>query len=224
MCPRESAALTLTSNLSFRVVSRLRAQFSRDLQQSSSQQHRPADQNSRPSLRALGDPRFFPARPANTACMWRKPSAWKAREFLEVRRRRAAHLDLQLLSFAQRRRIHFRSHQGKSLHLRAYGIRPGTHAAARLRASGPALLPAEFRSGGDSSRHQRVLRIRPGHDPRHRSLRAQPGRAIRLADLHHERIAVQPAVAGRRQECHSTPTTSRLAWAWPTPSEISARW
>ena len=56
---------------------------------------------------------------ASTACTWPKPSASKAAQLLEIRRRRAADLDLQLLSVALRRGIHLRPHQSESVHLRA---------------------------------------------------------------------------------------------------------
>ena len=76
----ESAATTLTSNLSYRAVSRLQAQFSRDLQQSTANSTDPLTQNHQSSSRALDAPRFFPGRPASTACIWKRRSVWRGKE------------------------------------------------------------------------------------------------------------------------------------------------
>ena len=110
----ESGSLTLTSNLSFRVVSRFQAQFSRDLQPSTANSTDPLTKipDIIDGLRTLlhsspPDPRAPPASGRNL-------QRGRQKKFLEVRRRRAAHLDLQLLSLAERRRVHLRSHQGKS--------------------------------------------------------------------------------------------------------------
>jgi hypothetical protein len=86
----ESGAVTLTSNLSFRLVSRLRAQFSRDLQQSTANSADPADQDSNPHrrLRTLIDT----SAPNPGASFARGGDLQRRRQetFLEIRWRRPA--------------------------------------------------------------------------------------------------------------------------------------
>ena len=98
-----------------------------------------------------------------------------------------------------------------------------THAAARLRSRSPALLSAELRQRHLPSRHQRIRRVRAGHDPRHRPPRPEPGRALGPADLHHRRAGFEPACSRPPAKFRSSPTTSRRAPDSPTPSATSAR-
>ena len=73
----ETASVSLTSTFSWRLISHLRAQFSRDLQQSSTNTTDPLTKVAAPST--ASDVRTFcPARLANIACTWPRPSAWKA--------------------------------------------------------------------------------------------------------------------------------------------------
>ena len=54
-------------------------------------------------------------------------------------------------------------------HLRTHGSRTPTHAAPRLRPRRSEILPAEFRPILLQSQQQRLRRLRPGHHSRHRS-------------------------------------------------------
>ncbi len=90
----ESAAATLTSNLSFRVVSRLRAQFSRDLQQSTPNSTDPLTKI--PTLiEGFGRSSILPrqTREHRSACSG-DPQCGRQKTFVEIRWRRAAELDL----------------------------------------------------------------------------------------------------------------------------------
>ena len=99
----ESASLALTSSLTTRLVSHLRAQFSRDLQSSSANSVDPrthiteCPRRNRPLHHpAPRNPRASPAS--------RRNAQHRARpQLLEVRRRRASFLDLQLLPVDVRR-------------------------------------------------------------------------------------------------------------------------
>ncbi len=98
----ESGAVTLTSNLSFRAVSRLQAQFSRDLQQSSPNRTDPLTEI--PNLIAgFGRSSFFPPDPGTPPAYGGDLQCGRQEELMEIRRRRAAYLNLQFLSLAKRR-------------------------------------------------------------------------------------------------------------------------
>ena len=131
--PPRPAALSLTSGISPHLVSHLRAQFSRDLQQSSSNTGAPLTKITN-TIDGFGRSSILPRQThEHRSAPGRNPKPRSRPQLLEVRRRRPAHHDLQFLSFAFRRRVHLRPHQGEPVHLRAASWRPGTDAAARLR-------------------------------------------------------------------------------------------
>src|SRR3954467_4587619 len=104
--------------------------------------------------------------------------------FPEVWRRRYPDQHLELLPAGVWRRIHLRSDQRESVHLRAAaGRRAKVEPAAGLCSSGPALLHPGFRRPDFSSRYAGVFLVRAGFDPRERSFRAESRTALRLADL-----------------------------------------
>ena len=90
----ESGSLSLTSNLSFRVVSRFRAQFSRDLQSSTANSTDPLTKipDHHRGLRTLIH--SSPPDPGTPPASGRDLQCGRQKKFLEVRRRRAADLDL----------------------------------------------------------------------------------------------------------------------------------
>ncbi len=131
--PPKRAALSLISGISPHLVSHFRAQFSRDLQQSSSNTSAPLTKITN-TIDGFGRSSHFAAPNQRTPSAPGRDSEPRSRPpLLEVRRRRAADHDLQFLPFAFRRRVHLRPHQGEPVHLRAANRRPGTDAASRLR-------------------------------------------------------------------------------------------
>ncbi|MGD0761190.1 MAG: carboxypeptidase-like regulatory domain-containing protein [Candidatus Sulfotelmatobacter sp.] len=103
----ETGSVALTSGLSPRLISHLRAQFSQDLQQSYS--------NTANTL-VKGHARASPASRRNRQFRQRPPR-------LEIRRRYASHLDLRFFPFAAERGISFLFHQSRSLFFPADGGR-----------------------------------------------------------------------------------------------------
>jgi len=99
----------------------------------------------------------------------------------------------------------------------------GTHAAARLRASGPSLLPAEFRISRDSSRHNEYAGFLQD------TIRVTDRFALSLGG----RYDLQTFTTKGLQSNPLWPDAGRIpfntgnfapAWDWRTPSEISVRW
>ena len=93
-CVHRERSLSLTSNLSFKAVSRFRAQFSRDLQSSTAN-------STDPLTKIPGHHRGLrtrihssPPDPGAPPASGRNFERGRQKKFLEVRRRRAAHLDL----------------------------------------------------------------------------------------------------------------------------------
>src|SRR5690349_5518059 len=114
---------------------------------------------------------------------------------MEDRGRWPVYPDLRFLSQPAERRISFLSSQGQSVYVRADGSGNEADAAAGVRARGAALLRAEFRERQLASGHQRVRGIRAGYDSGHQPAGVESGRALGLADVHHERIDLEPVIS-----------------------------
>ena len=195
----ESGAVTLTSNLSFRVVSRLQAQFSRDLQQSSPNSTDPLTKI--PTLiEGFGRSSILPRQTrehrlqvAETFSVEGKRNSWKFGGDI---------LLAWIYNF-------YPSLSGGEYIFDPIKVSPFTFEPmesglelTRLRAYAHQVPHYYLQSFGPAATHPdtgRVRWIHPGHDPGQRSSRAQFGSAVRFADLHHKRIATQSGVARRRQ-------------------------
>ena len=166
----------------------------------------------------------FPARPASTACISPKLSAWKA---TAIPGSSAATCCLPGSTTSSPRcsaaSIFYDPIKVDPLTFEPHALRPEAHAPARLRAPGPALLHPEFRLCGHPSRHQRVRRLRAGHDPRHRPPRPEPGRPLRPADFTTKDLVSNPLwpMSGK---VRVKTAMSRRASDSPTRSETSVRW
>jgi hypothetical protein len=108
----ETVTASLTSNVSWRLVSHLRAQFSRDYQWSESNSNQPLTRI--PGiLDGFGRSTILPRETREHRAHFAETiSRENQRHSWQFGGDGAAHSDLQFLSFDVRRRIHLRSHQG----------------------------------------------------------------------------------------------------------------
>ncbi len=220
----ESASLALTSNLSIKAVSRFRAQFSRDLQSSTANSTDPLTKIS-DIIEGFGRSSILPRQTrehrlhlAETLSVEGKRNSWKFGGDV---------LLTWIYNF-------FPSLSGGEYIFDPIKVNPFTF---EIQEGGLELTPLRayahqvphyylqsFRPGGHTSGHERVRRILAGHDPGLGPPGAEPGRALRPADVHHERTCRRIRCGRMRAASLTTPGTSRRAWGWRTPSGTSGRW
>ena len=221
----ESGVISLTSGITNRLNSHLRAQFSRDLQSSTA--------NSEDVLTKIynimdgfGRATILPRRTrehklhvSETFSVESPRQSWKFGGDV------VQSWTSQLFPRAIRRRVHLRRHPGESLDVAADDLRHGRLGFARLCARYPALLHAELRYRGVPSRQHGIRGVPAGLHSRDAAPRIEFGRALRPANSSRQRgSSPNPLVPQSRAGAQRQQQRLLRASVSPTPWVIRIRW
>ena len=196
----ESVSLALLSNVSPRLTSHLRAQWSRDLQQSF-----PNATGVRTKIYNVMD--GF----GQATILPRETREHRLHLAETVSRSGGRHewkfggdamftWDFNYFPSIYGGEYLLRQHPRRSVDVRADARRHGDYAAARLGARCAPVLRAEFRQSGVASGQQRLRGVRAGHNTPDAASGGEPGSALRLADVWDGGDGEQSAVASLGQD------------------------
>ena len=179
----ESMASSWTSVWTNRWSTNLRAQFSRDMQQSFANSEA-AKIKIYGIVDGMGRSKIMPRENTRAHAAYRRHCELQHRaQALEVWRGLSAGLDLQLLSCDVRRRVLFRQRQGESVVFHANEVWRAADAATRACALRAPLLHAGFRRCRIASQFAVVLGVLAGHDTDDAQPDRKCRRALRSADI-----------------------------------------
>jgi hypothetical protein len=225
----ETGSISLTSSITTRLLSHLRAQFSRDLRQS-----------------YTNPPPIVDGSPLKTLIKIRDVIDGIGRSDLLPRATREHRAQLaETLSFDTSR--HSFKFGGDTLITWIYDFFPSQQSGEylfykikvdpftfepmeaglpltplRLRSRCPALLSPTLRPSLLQSQQQRLRRLRPRHHSRHRSSGPESRRSLGLANLHHRRTDLQPTLPTCRQSSIQALQLRPARWSCLLPRQGSS--